>query len=733
MLAQQFEEIGRQECYNRLKPGDSHEMSWSLAPNPGAGPRHIKIIDARSLTPDGKRAWTKAQLQRAQERLEAREEISDSRFEISEEEKQILRGGGSKRRHRAQGAGADGKAEIGERITGGDLFTSTQALLGERQPAALRATLPSRPRQLHLLPPRIDDISMLRVPAECVELVFTRLKAVRTGINGDYHAAGYSTREPHRRKTADILGVSYRHYMRMLARFKESITPDTPQGDASVLMDKEPGPERGKTGFFRDAHNTWMVAYLNELHAQHYNKRECYEALLEEIQRKQAAWGAAYIYQIPSYETVCRFLRLLDPLKKAGEQGSASLKNACGYMDRSFEDISSGEMWCIDEWEVDAAAYLESDWRIYGRPWIVSLLDGRSKYILSWTITFKYTHDTVLDLLEDAVRRHGRPDYFYSDKGGRFRGRLGHNFREIDKSKLLDPGASVLEQLGTTRRGPGAEKNPRGNPIERRHRIFADKARLLPTWSGANTDERPERFDDQYALHKAKLEGKSDATGLVPLSAIRAWFDGVAEKYNHAPSGANGLRGLSPAAAYHEFSTDAERERRAVSNCDLMLAFSENYPQKTILANGIIEMPDGIRYSHNHLLLIQGEKRDIKRARHDKSCICVLPAFKGEEPIVAERRQRVGNHDPDALARHTEMLAAVRKIMIASLPEAPPLALDYGSPHELPDAGASHPPRADDAPGSPRLTKEIACEEVEAADFDAPRLHEIAPMTVEEV
>lgn len=671
---QRFESIGRQEAYNRLRPGDANELTWSIAPNAGPGPRFIKIVDARSLTIDGRKNWTDWQLETAQLRA-----------------------------HGAVGADAkaDNKDERGAH--GAASPSDNQALLAERQP-----DLPSRPRQLPLLAQQIGDIAMLRVPEWAQRGVYERLKAIRCGANGDYRAAGFSTREPWRRRLADELGISYRHYMRLSQKYHATKTRDCPQGDASILIDKEPGRVRGKFSIL----TPWMRDFLTEQHLGGLNKKQCYSRLLEEINRKQAAWGAAHIYQIPSDDTVNRFLRGLDPITNAVAGGkAAAVKNACGYLDRSFEDVAAGEMWVTDEWNIDAACFEDKDARRFYRPWVICLMDARSKFILHWVITRNPNAEAVLDLVEGAVRKHGRPDYFYSDKGGHFRGRLGRSFAEIDREKMLGPASSILEQLGTVRKGPGEEKNPRGNPIERRHRIFADQARLLPTWSGANTDERPDRFDAAWEQHKQWIRGKATTTGLIPLSEIAAWFSDVVEKYNHAPSAANGLLGLSPAAGYQQFSTDEERALRVVEPGDLTLAFAENFSARTVMQGGIIQLPDGLRYSHPALLFIQGQARDIKRARHDKSFICVIQRDKSEELIVAPRRQRVGIHDSNALAQQSELLASIRKTISASI-AIPPRAVIASSPRTPSDpaVGVSSP-----EPSCSRLN-----------------LHEVSEMTVEE-
>src|SRR5258708_3553538 len=78
----EFEQISRREIYNRMGESGSQKLevrsqnegsspsssllassslAWALAANPGAGPKLIRIIDARSLSPPGRERWLEAQ------------------------------------------------------------------------------------------------------------------------------------------------------------------------------------------------------------------------------------------------------------------------------------------------------------------------------------------------------------------------------------------------------------------------------------------------------------------------------------------------------------------------------------------------------------------------------------------------------------------------------------------------------------------------------------------------
>jgi transposase InsO family protein len=602
----EFERISRRECFNRMRPADSHHLVWKPATVNG---RPGRLIHAASMTQAAQRRW---------------------------------------REHR----------------------------MAQTVDAAITANPTAEGAQLSLLPrTKIDDqVAALSIKGSERDVVLRRFQIVQQCVNFSYKAEGFASKRDFVNSLAERNKTSARSIQRWVHDYRENENLECLARDAR-------GPVRGEREGVINAdagahlRSCWIVRFLTV--------RQCYDSLVEYLTGKQIAPAlrVSHHYKIPSYPTVARYIRSLGPIDRAVRNGKAeNLKAACGYIDRSYDDLSSGEMWCCDEWNVDAACYQDNDAREYYRPWIITLLDARSRFILSWCMTKKPRAENVLGLVESAVREYGRPDFFYSDKGGHFRGKLGRRFTEIDCEKMLGPAASILELLGVVRRGPGEEKNPRANPLERRHRIFADAARLLPTWCGPNTDERPDRFDQQWKMHEEWIRGKSPSTGLIPLSHIAEWFGRVVADYNHKPSGANGLNGLSPAAAYREFSTDADRRRRRLSEVEIALAFAEVFEQRTIQQGGVIELKDGMRYSHQSLLAIQGQKRDVKRSRHDRSFVFVLPASKSEEMIIARHRERVGHHDPEALARHTELLASARKSALASLPEMPPIAQVWGQP-----------------------------------------------------
>lgn len=693
--AAEYENVSEFEIRRRM---DSDELTWAFAPRPPGktrGPKMVRVIDGRTMSQAAQERWKKDGLVEAHERLL---EKIEQEAETAEE-------------------GADSKPEAKDSGSGHPKARAT--------PKAQMALFDAK------LPP---DRAMLEIPEWAASQVRERLGLVREHVNGDYAKLGFSTKRQLLERRAVEHGISGRHLQRLTRKFRATITPENPKGDARVLMDTPPGPARGSHRVLED----WMVAYLNSYFFDNLTASQAYDALVVEIEAKKKA-NLRHLYPTPSRATVYRLYRSFSPLTVARREGSAALKAACGFISRRW-DCGAGEMWCTDEWLADFFVYDEDNRQNVDRPQIVSLMDARSRYVLDFEMTLNYSHETVLDLMERVVRKHGRPDYFYSDKGGWFRGRLGRNFRVIPNEKIFGPAASILEQLGVSRRGPGDEKNPRGNPIERKHRDYHELARWFSTYCGSNTDERPERVAEQRAQHTDFVAGRATCTGLITLGEARRKFGELVEKRNHTPSRANGLHGLSPAAAYQQFATDVDRERRRVDEGDLLLAFAESY-SLTVRQGGVIEVGT-IRYYHPLLCDARIRRRYVRRARHDDSFIVVLPAYKGDDTIIAPRMQSVGTHDPESLARQQAMLKAVRKVAerVGALPE-PSTAETRGKRQETsfspPEPAVSMEwDRATAGPTPQRAwsseTTEGFAEETETAAAPVPRLHDLAPMTVEE-
>jgi hypothetical protein len=204
---------------------------------------------------------------------------------------------------------------------------------------------------------------------------------------------------------------------------------------------------------------------------------------------------------------------------------------------------------------------------------------------------------------------------------------------------------------------------------------LSNQCQGLPGYIGRNTVERKTtRGDFEKAEHLEWVAGhrgiKSPLLSLTELSAkTEEWI----EWWRDHPSEGTDMRGLSPRAVFVH-NTPPEGFRR-ISDKELAWHTAERF-DVLIGKGGIIQLRDGKRYRDPQLLLLQGQRREVARARHDHEQISVLPAAKGEETIIAKRRARVGANNPDELARQMELQKRVYKVAGATVK---PLEYEPGS------------------------------------------------------
>lgn len=591
----------------------------------------------------------------------------------------------------------------------------TLAALAEPKPSVDAV---AKAGQLSLLPrTKIDrEIAALGLPESMKKVVLRRYNIVDLCLNHNWKSENYPSKRAYLNALAKANQTSARSIQRWTEKYRET-------GKLISLANELPGPEP-YTGSVLDAD---MKAHLQGCWVfKKLNVRQCYQSLIRYLEEKQNSPGcrASWLYQIPSYPTVSRFIRSLSPIDHAVRQGPEALKAACGHIDRTHRDLKSLDCIETDEWNCDFFAYDAKDPKKVHRWWLLTFYDRRSMYPLVGKLVKGSEYNPKhgireadeIEILVSLLKEYGVPGAIYSDHG-RFRGRtFGGHARKFEKFD------GILDRLGITKSEP-RKKNPRGSRLERFHRFLADQSRTVPGWVGANTKERESApGDEQKALHDRWVKGDSDVPRTPLLSNIEAMqrIDEWMKAWRDHPSEGTDMDGLSPRAVFEH--NKPEGGFRRLSDEEIAFKTAEHIPGKLIKKGGIVKLRDGKRYSHPSLILIQRQKREIVRLRDDHSKIYVLPQRKGEEPIVAPLRVRVGNHDPENLAREMELQTKILKLAGSSIK---PLELQPESC--LPD---------DSAKALPAQKLEIlippAVENVEE-EKAMLRLHDIKPMTVEEL
>jgi hypothetical protein len=397
-----------------------------------------------------------------------------------------------------------------------------------------------------------------------------------------------------------------------------------------------------------------------------------------EIAHRKSLGGLRYAYPIneeggigPSRATIERYIR--EQLKGESNpfrKGLKALRASAGYIDRLFDE-NAGDAWAIDEWELDGIFYSpQAHDQIFQnpRPYLLSIIDERTTFLLNWKLVISLDAEAVLDWLEETIRRYGKPRRLVSDKGGHFRRKVGGRRIVENHGELVSKAMGALGALGVERTTPGKEKNPQANRIERVHEIYADLARrdFGASWCGANTREREQTGIDERIRRHLTEHCKLGTCGpqLLSLDDAERIIGQWVGEINTMESEAKGLCGMTRQAAFQHFlPSPEERAKRRVDDDRLAFAFARYFPKLKIRQGGIVELPNGKRYGRpGELWSLQGKTRVGIQLRHDDSFLILAPAGKGQEFVIARRRPLVGIADP-ALDAESEALARMRKFL----------------------------------------------------------------------
>ena len=630
--AMRLEGISRMEVYNRMKPGDVHPLIW----------KDRREIDGKP----GRLIYWKSASFAAQQRWR----------------QELLKQAAGSPIPAAPANSSNSNEQIYDYPTPAAISAETQ---GEPPPQRDLFTLSLAERLVMVLP-----------TANQRKVAFARFSSLQPLFNGDWKSQGYPSRLALVREISKSERNSQKTIWRRYQNFKATISPEFPDGDVRALIDKRPGPEATGPGSgspgFEATLDLSMCAFIRLCwERDRLTKEQSYQKLKNYLNAKQRGVGAGYLYDIPSKRTVTRFINERLQGEASPYRNPDGIKNAVAPILRHYRDEYAGDAWCIDEWELDGVFYDDQRHRQlinYGKhsyiAHILTILDERTTCILGMRLTLSLCADEVLALAERVVREHGVPLQFVSDRGGHFRQRVIGRVVVESNGVLVEKLTGPLGRLGIRARSP-REKNPRGNRLERLHRVYADLARrdFSVSWRGANTTEREiTDIDNRVKQHLVDhcRHGNLPAQLLSIQQAEKitgAWQDEI----NLAETEAKGCNGLTRLAAYRQFQPPAEeRTRRRPSEQLLEQAFAEYFEDITIKPGGVLELPRGEGIYENPLLgRFQGDCRLVARLRNDKSAVVVLPDAKGEETVVAARVTPVGTRDAvalaDAYARQTRL------------------------------------------------------------------------------
>lgn len=634
--ARKFEQISRRETFNRLRAGDRREFTWAFAPNlpplgSGRGPKQIKIVDGRSLTPGTPEApgpresWL---------RSVARDRMESSPFF----EPRV-------------------RSSSDAHLTGA---SDASYPLPVRTPNPA----PEDPHQGDLFLSPVSE----RMPGEYEQkrVAEWRLKLIEPCANGLYKRLGYATKGAYIEATsAEQRRKGFSVSSRSLHRwYRDYMNAGQGTRGLAALMNDKTGPD--STG---PKLEPWQKLFLeSERLIAHSTRERAFENLLAETAARQAAHGPGHIYHQPTKGAAFRYWTSLAesvPVAAALE-GRSALKAAAMQISRTYADCYTLDRVGVDEWICDVMTYNASELVFRsgdrrGRPrvgrmnYLITMLDERSLYPLDAVLVEEPNAEAEIDLLVSVCLEYGVPGLINSDRG-RFRGRtFGGRFREFDRDKAREKTQGILDRLNIGRNMP-REHNPQGNRLERFHLEIARFCRTLPGWCGNSPEERDEKSNVEAAVaaHEEWIRGKRPSTPLLSQDELLAKIKGFFAWWrNEHYSEGTDMNGLAPQMVFDR-NRPPEGLRR-VTPAELDAVTAVVYREHLIKPGGVIEISEGHGqvtpyFSHELTILPAGERRTVTRSRYDRSKVTVHGLHPDDPPIIVPAVRRVGVSDPELLS-----------------------------------------------------------------------------------
>ena len=557
-------------------------------------------------------------------------------------------------------------------------------------------------------------VAALEIPPEQQALVQFRKEFVTNSSNHKWRAENYPSKgawlkdEIAKARSAGIRNISERSVYRW--------NQDYARLGIKGLVDQPCGPRPSISGL-----EIWQTSYIEDCFLRGMGISQSYRAVLAETRSRQAGCGLDYRYPVPTYEAVRRLKAKMENLAEASANANPeAVKAAIGYCDRSYAHLES--LGCVecDEWKFNLWAFDTQRPLLVLRYWLLVFYDLRSIYPLAWKIVRGSDKETrhgisevdEIDLTERLVREYGVPHQLSSDRG-RFRGNTwGGTPTRKERDEKFSRSDGILDALGITYNKP-RESNPRAMRLHPFFKYLSDECRGMPGYIGRNTVERKATHgDEDKAEHIEWAKGNRGARPPVLMSntQLGAWVEERITWWREHQSEGTDMRGLSPRAVFvHNTPSQGFTQ---LSEEDFAIKFAETFIDELIESGGIVTLPDKTRYSSPLLTLIpKGELRTVKRFRHEKSFIVVLPTRSDDEAIVADRRGRYGS-DTEATGAEIERQKHMRKVV----------AEFYGKVRSPESEGRSQPVAQDPHFGP------AAFSSISSVEWQAERMHISPPV-----
>jgi putative transposase len=402
------------------------------------------------------------------------------------------------------------------------------------------------------------------------------------------------------------------------------------QGWLSVYMSTQSGSERlallapGHTKEKRPEDIGWFYT----LFMPHYrnqngpNLREAYRSFSDEW-REIYHDQPAMMETLPSYYAVQRLANKLSLKERVIGRVTGSAARAYDvYQKRDWEQMPVNGIWISDGKSLN----MKVAHPFHGRPFTPELtlvIDGRTRYIVGWSLSLSENAIAVADAYRHAMKHHGKPLFVYSDNGGG------------EKNRMLDADITgIFPRLGIQHM-TGIPGNPQARGIiERLNGVLPRRlAMRFQTYNGLSVDPNVARLNGQHlnslsnALRDNRELTAQNKKTMQKLPTWRQLVDAVEEeieKYNtgHEHSELPKVNGkhISP-AVYRKAMLEKEGDNiEYLSEGELREMFM---PQEIRVAQrGWIELENN-QYFHKDLINVDGDKVRVAFDIHDPSEVVI--------------------------------------------------------------------------------------------------------------
>lgn len=222
----------------------------------------------------------------------------------------------------------------------------------------------------------------------------------------------------------------------------------------------------------------WLNIFLR------YWRHPCGDSIRESYRKFKGDWARNYAGQVamlaalPSYDAVIRAMNKLGRLERLrGRVTGNAWKALQPFVRRDWSVLQTNDVWIGD----GHGMKMKIKHPIHGSPFqpeLTLILDGVTRYVVGWSISFSENVIAICDALRNSVQKNGLPLFYYSDNGGG------------QKNKVLDEEITgILPRLGVGHE-TGIPENPQGRGIiERAHgTILMRVARQFATFNGKSAD-----------------------------------------------------------------------------------------------------------------------------------------------------------------------------------------------------------------------------------------------------